>query len=122
MCSGDDSLKQREREERRALVAGKYGIKQSRRSSLLDNSDFQEADVCHRCHTRFSVITRRHHCRRCRKSFCASHSARTCSQRLILEEAGEAASTGLPSVRVCDNCFFAIKKWRADNNGGATSF
>ncbi|KAF1315992.1 Myosin-like protein, partial [Globisporangium splendens] len=52
--------------------------------------------ICKECHCKFSVLTRRHHCRCCGHSFCFEHSTR----KLLLPEMGYTERQ-----RVCDECF-----------------
>ena len=61
----------------------------------------KEAKECTLCHSEFSVLNRRHHCRNCGECFCAK-----CSSNL----------TTLPKfgiereVRVCESCFINVSK------------
>ncbi|GLD91992.1 hypothetical protein PINS_up000525 [Pythium insidiosum] len=62
------------------------------------------AERCYKCHAAFSLMLRRHHCRRCGNVFCDA-----CSQsRLPLVSAGFHTP-----VRVCDKCCGAAKRAHA---------
>lgn len=52
--------------------------------------------ICKECHCKFTLLTRRHHCRNCGHSFCFEHSTR----KLLLPELGYTERQ-----RVCDECF-----------------
>jgi myosin V len=52
--------------------------------------------MCKSCQSKFTFLTRRHHCRSCGHSFCFEHSTRC----LLLPELGY-----LDPQRVCDDCF-----------------
>ena len=120
-CRDDAEVRKRERMERSRLVRSKYGAMNSASSPESRFEDgFEEGDMCRRCHVRFSTFTRRHHCRRCKKSFCKNHSSRTASLRSLLEEIGEEGKTGMPSVRVCDSCFNTIRRMQQDRKSAVT--
>ncbi|CAF2379400.1 unnamed protein product [Rotaria sp. Silwood2] len=55
-----------------------------------------ERDSCFRCHTSFSAFTRKHHCRACGETFCATCSSKS-SQLLEFGIEDE--------VRVCESCY-----------------
>ncbi|ETV98623.1 hypothetical protein H310_08740 [Aphanomyces invadans] len=59
------------------------------------------ADRCYHCQAMFSLVLRRHHCRRCGNVFCDGCS----SSRMPLVSAGF-----FTPVRVCDKCCDAAKK------------
>ncbi|CAF0887485.1 unnamed protein product [Rotaria sp. Silwood1] len=59
-----------------------------------------DRDDCFRCHTSFSAFTRKHHCRACGETFCATCSSRQCP---LLEYGIE------DDVRVCIECYDRIK-------------
>ncbi|GAB9468495.1 Myosin-like protein [Globisporangium polare] len=52
--------------------------------------------ICKECHCKFTLLTRRHHCRSCGHSFCFEHSTR----KLLLPGLGYTERQ-----RVCDECF-----------------
>ena len=56
---------------------------------------FDEASFCFKCQVKFSMFTRRHHCRRCRHSFCNQHSAFRCKM---------SDEPDADEVRVCERC------------------
>ncbi|CAF0757271.1 unnamed protein product [Rotaria sp. Silwood1] len=58
-----------------------------------------DRDSCFRCHTSFSAFTRRHHCRACGETFCATCSSKS-SQLLEFGIEDE--------VRVCESCYDRI--------------
>ena len=94
LCVKDHSAaKARERLERQRLIGAKYGI---RRGSNALNQGFAESDICHRCHKKFNMVMRRHHCRRCKHSFCSSHSSKFLSTHVLLAERPDAF---LPDAR-----------------------
>lgn len=65
-------------------------------SSVLQPPPFQEGDSCQACKASFGLITRRHHCRNCGKSFCSSHASKYISLPHF----------GLNSdERVCSQCY-----------------
>ena len=122
LCMTDDrSSRLKKRRERERLVANKYRSFQTnpdeQRSS--DNGDqleigFAQSEHCHRCKCKWNVVRRRHHCRRCKHSFCSNHSSRTTSAVAILQEKGlkddNIQTAGNPTVRVCDNCFYRLAR------------
>jgi hypothetical protein len=57
------------------------------------------AHDCHRCHDSFTMLNRRHHCRKCTNVFCNSCT----SQRAMLKEQGFTVP-----VRVCDDCYIDV--------------
>ncbi|OQR91477.1 myotubularin [Thraustotheca clavata] len=59
------------------------------------------ADKCYQCNTLFSLVLRRHHCRRCGNIFCDACSL----SRMPLVSAGF-----FTPVRVCDKCCEAAKR------------
>ncbi|TYZ59750.1 hypothetical protein PybrP1_009825 [[Pythium] brassicae (nom. inval.)] len=62
------------------------------------------AERCYGCHASFSLVLRRHHCRRCGNVFCDACS----SARIPLLSAGFSTP-----VRVCEKCCVAAKKAHA---------
>jgi hypothetical protein len=61
----------------------------------------RNADMCMRCHkAKFTVVNRRHHCRKCGFVVCGDCSKNKC---LLRSQANE-------PVRVCDICFEETKK------------
>eukprot|EP01104_Vermistella_antarctica_P002741 TRINITY_DN12959_c0_g1_i1.p1 TRINITY_DN12959_c0_g1~~TRINITY_DN12959_c0_g1_i1.p1 ORF type:complete len:424 (+),score=98.94 TRINITY_DN12959_c0_g1_i1:143-1414(+) len=71
------------------------------------------------CGLRFSILQRRHHCRRCGNIFCADHSSR---QMYLNAEAGPALELALggQKCRVCDMCFqinYAMPPNEAEKRG-----
>jgi hypothetical protein len=131
VCMKDDrSQRLARRRERERLVSAKYSSPQMNPDvrRQLDNggleSGFAEATKCHRCHGRFNVVRRRHHCRRCKNSFCNSHSARQVNAYSILEENGE-TDTDIPNAavapmcRVCENCFMKFARSGKTDGGAA---
>lgn len=62
------------------------------------------AERCYGCHSSFSLVLRRHHCRRCGNVFCDACS----SARIPLVSAGF-----FTPVRVCEKCCIAARKAHA---------
>lgn len=62
------------------------------------------AEKCYGCHSSFSLVLRRHHCRRCGNVFCDACS----SARIPLVSAGF-----FTPVRVCEKCCVAARKAHA---------
>ena len=122
MCITDDrSQRLAKRRERERLVKGKYSAYQEspdHRHQLSNGgleSGFANADKCHRCHLTFNVVRRRHHCRRCKQSFCGSHSNRKKNAFTVLQEKGESdpsipSPAVAPMVRVCEGCFLRLAR------------
>ncbi|GAB2872992.1 hypothetical protein GCM10027093_05650 [Paraburkholderia jirisanensis] len=71
-----------------------------RRPEWLDDN---QINVCARCNTRFTLFTRRHHCRECGDVFCAACSSHTQTVALPAIRPGSAEETG--PLRVCDWCY-----------------
>ena len=61
---------------------------------------FDEATFCFKCQVQFGMFNRRHHCRRCRHSFCNKDSA----HRVPLSD-----EEGAEMVRVCERCMQATE-------------
>uniref|UniRef100_T2MIM2 Hepatocyte growth factor-regulated tyrosine kinase substrate n=1 Tax=Hydra vulgaris TaxID=6087 RepID=T2MIM2_HYDVU len=61
--------------------------------------EWKEGDVCNLCRTKFSMLTRQHHCRACGEVFCNKCSSKTS----IIPKIGMERE-----VRVCDTCFDEI--------------
>ena len=61
------------------------------------------------CSLAFSLLTRRHHCRRCGGIFCSNHA----SQQVPLDEEAEISENG-GLQRACDSCY---ADWAAYNQG-----
>lgn len=59
-------------------------------------ADWVDSDACMICSKKFSLLTRRHHCRSCGGVFCQDHSSKTS----VLPHLGI-----YEPVRVCDNCY-----------------
>mmetsp|Transcript_29855 Transcript_29855/g.68998 ORF Transcript_29855/g.68998 Transcript_29855/m.68998 type:complete len:83 (-) Transcript_29855:159-407(-) len=66
-----------------------------------------EAKNCLKCKTEFSLFIRKHHCRQCGKIFCEDCSSKTCSIPQMDYH---------KPVRVCDDCFIAVKRTNYDFN------
>lgn len=63
--------------------------------------DWADGEVCHRCRTEFTMLTRKHHCRNCGQVFCHQ-----CSSKL-----STVPKYGIEKeVRVCDGCFVHLQK------------
>ncbi|EDV27378.1 uncharacterized protein TRIADDRAFT_20773, partial [Trichoplax adhaerens] len=62
--------------------------------------EWTDGDECHLCHVNFSLIQRKHHCRKCGQVFCGQCSSKssTIPQFGIERE-----------VRVCDHCYNQLK-------------
>ncbi|KAJ1556707.1 hypothetical protein HK405_002071, partial [Cladochytrium tenue] len=65
------------------------------------------------CAVRFSVVNRRHHCRRCGQVYCGSHLSRQ-AQLLISDRSLD--SDGLPT-KVCEACFSELDRAAATAAG-----
>ena len=130
ICMNDNrSTRLKNRRERERLVGKKYrSFQQSPdEKRRLNNGglecSFAEAEKCHRCHSAFNVMRRRHHCRRCKNSFCSNHSDHKANAFVVLQEKGKTdpdipnASVS-PLVRVCDDCFYRL----ARKSDGQASF
>lgn len=59
-------------------------------------ADWVDSDACMICSKKFSLFSRRHHCRSCGGVFCQDHS----SNNIVLPDLGI-----YEPVRVCDDCF-----------------
>ncbi|EIE89567.1 hypothetical protein RO3G_14278 [Rhizopus delemar RA 99-880] len=75
--------------------------------TLLPSSRWQKDDQVNRCQfktcsKKFSLLQRKHHCRRCGDIYCSSHS----QNRLPLFTPDDPEKTIFS--RVCDSCFFAL--------------
>ncbi|XP_030016859.1 pleckstrin homology domain-containing family F member 1 [Sphaeramia orbicularis] len=71
----------------------------------------QASDCCMRCHSRFSVTLRRHHCRKCGFVVC-----NTCSKkRAVLQHIHPTKG-----VRVCKVCHSGLKMEEEEGDGGET--
>ncbi|CAD0021332.1 unnamed protein product [Aureobasidium pullulans] len=71
------------------------------------------------CARPFSILNRRHHCRRCGDIFCASHSPHA----IPLDQEARFHSEGTLQ-RACDNCWTDYRAWRAarpSRNNSVTS-
>lgn len=82
--------KARRKRKQREKMRQKYREKEKQK--------FDEADNCFKCHCKFTSFNRRHHCRRCRHSFCGKHSD---------FKVPESEDDGAPTVRVCEQCMKA---------------
>ena len=119
LCMTDErSSRLKKRRERERLVANKYRSFQTNPDEQRSFDGEQQLEIgfaqskhCHRCKCKWNVVRRRHHCRRCKHSFCSSHSSRTASAVAILQEKGLNAHASNPTaVRVCDNCFYRLAR------------
>ena len=84
--------KRESRADRREAMRAKY--------RKVSEQAFDEASFCFKCQVQFSMFTRRHHCRRCRHSFCNKHSA---WHMKVSDE------TDAEEVRVCERCHQATE-------------
>lgn len=91
-------------ESRKRLVKSKSGLRivnlDGSNSSAFELTEPQwtpdkESPDCAKCHTRFDLLTRRHHCRRCGQIYC-SHC---CEQKVPLPR-----MCFVDPVRLCDVC------------------
>lgn len=72
----------------------------------------RNADTCMRCNkAKFTVVNRRHHCRKCGFVVCGDCSK---NKFLIRSQAAE-------PVRVCDVCFVSLNNNTDNNNGNFIS-
>lgn len=62
--------------------------------------EWAEGDKCYACRTKFTLTTRKHHCRRCGQLFCQ----RCSSKKSAIPKFGIEKD-----VRVCDNCYNIVK-------------
>lgn len=67
LCPGGGA-KKKKRDARASLLREKY-------SSKKYTDGWQESDKCNQCKAPFGIMLRRHHCRRCKKSYCSKHSS-----------------------------------------------
>eukprot|EP01100_Stratorugosa_tubuloviscum_P010699 TRINITY_DN4619_c0_g1_i1.p1 TRINITY_DN4619_c0_g1~~TRINITY_DN4619_c0_g1_i1.p1 ORF type:complete len:135 (+),score=40.53 TRINITY_DN4619_c0_g1_i1:199-603(+) len=67
-----------------------------------------EAEKCQAefCNTTFSLVHRRHHCRKCGDIFCDKHT----SKRLPLDYEAQTIEQLNVLVRVCDNCYTVLRE------------
>jgi len=128
LCIKDErSQRLKRRREREKLISQRYQHPDARRAVSNGGLEagFQMTNKCFRCKCRFNVVTRRHHCRRCKNSFCGAHSARRANAYAILQERDIQdptilTSASAPMVRVCENCF--LKMERSGQNHGESSW
>jgi hypothetical protein len=65
---------------------------------------FDESICCTECNREFTFFLRRHHCRKCMRSFCDEHSRRVDARNV--EDEGLADSAGVfGNVRMCNDCW-----------------
>lgn len=62
-----------------------------------------EVNACEKCRKAFTLLRRRHHCRRCGGIFCDACTTGRMILKNPLTEAGRATGT-VPDCRVCDDC------------------
>ena len=68
---------------------------------------FQKDELCYGCAKEFTLVRRRHHCRRCLHAHCASCSGKR----------ARVPNTGLDSkLRVCDECYTALVEGPSSRN------
>ena len=87
------------------LVRGPVDMHSLNRSHWVKDSDAPECQASN-CDTRFGFRTRRHHCRRCGRVFCAWHSTKRL--RLGLVSLNADPVNGF-EARVCDSCAAAVE-------------
>ncbi|KAK8157988.1 hypothetical protein IWX90DRAFT_482823 [Phyllosticta citrichinensis] len=68
------------------------------------------------CSRPFSLLCRRHHCRRCGDIFCYEHS----SHEINLDQDALFHPDGTPS-RACDNCWSAYRQWEHTRKSRSSS-
>ncbi|KAF2221607.1 hypothetical protein BDZ85DRAFT_19090 [Elsinoe ampelina] len=68
------------------------------------------------CGTVFSLLARRHHCRRCGGIYCFVHSSRN----VPLDQEARFHPKGSPG-RACDNCYSDYKIWQSERKSRASS-
>lgn len=71
-------------------------------------ADWVDSDACMICSKKFSLFSRRHHCRSCGGVFCQDHS----SNSIVLPDLGIHEP-----VRVCDDCFEDYESKKHFSNG-----
>jgi phospholipase/lecithinase/hemolysin len=64
-----------------------------------------EVHTCHKCHTKFGVFTRKHHCRECGCIFCDNCTKHRVTLDQPLIENGRDKRPGVKDCRVCDDCY-----------------
>lgn len=64
-----------------------------------------EVHTCHKCHTKFGVFTRKHHCRECGRIFCDNCTKNRVTLDQPLIENGQDKRQGVKDCRVCDDCY-----------------
>eukprot|EP00457_Paulinella_chromatophora_P011121 gb/GEZN01011247.1/.p1 GENE.gb/GEZN01011247.1/~~gb/GEZN01011247.1/.p1 ORF type:complete len:268 (-),score=43.12 gb/GEZN01011247.1/:332-1135(-) len=62
--------------------------------------EWKNADSCHKCNGKFTLINRKHHCRNCGNTFCGKDTSKKCG----IPEYGITES-----ARVCDECYDMIE-------------
>ena len=88
------TLKDMENEERRAVpLPGHARAKFLRRSEWMGNNS---STTCANCNTKFTLFTRRHHCRKCGQLVCDN-----CSLTRLRDTSD---TTPKKLLRVCDYC------------------
>lgn len=63
-----------------------------------------EVNACEKCRKPFSIVRRKHHCRRCGGIFCDACTTKRMTLKNPLMETGRAKGT-VDACRVCDDCF-----------------
>jgi hypothetical protein len=72
---------------------------------------WEESNRCWACEMEFDMFNRRHHCRKCHRSFCDQHSRRS----VCIPSASDFSARRLSSfavsepMRVCDSCYHEIR-------------
>eukprot|EP00756_Hemistasia_phaeocysticola_P025711 Hpha_TRINITY_DN16018_c3_g1::TRINITY_DN16018_c3_g1_i2::g.118178::m.118178 len=79
-------------------------------------AEWENANTCFLCTTKFGMLKRRHHCRKCARSACEKCSRRTLplrkpqsnrqSVQTMRNQANLVFALEVQDVRVCDSCFF----------------
>ena len=80
--------------------------------NLVTNYQWQkdsEVHTCQKCHTKFGVFTRRHHCRECGRIFCDKCTKHRVTLDNPLTETGRSSVQGVKDCRVCDECYGSLR-------------
>lgn len=103
-----------------ANVFPAFDIQRTRAGSIEpDRDDFispvwvpdDATNNCMCCNTGFSIVRRKHHCRRCGRLCCAACSAKVCRQSNLLTNLQTFVVPAYPDDRVeraCDPCYFEM--------------
>jgi len=77
-----------------------------------------ESTICDdaTCKSSFTILNRRHHCRRCGNIFCGEHSA----YEIPLDQDAQYNPRGMPS-RACAHCYSEFREWRSRTNSQSSS-